>query len=85
MWVKESLKVPQEGSFATLDEAVSEVKEQAKEIESAKATTKVLKEEGVVDIALVLLIRWDEVSESEITRDTIRAGARMPRSIQEKS
>ncbi|XP_056688788.1 uncharacterized protein [Spinacia oleracea] len=50
-----SLKSPQEDGFATLDGAVSEVKEQAKEMESAKATTEVLKEEGVVDSALVLL------------------------------
>uniref|UniRef100_A0A803MJV1 Uncharacterized protein n=2 Tax=Chenopodium quinoa TaxID=63459 RepID=A0A803MJV1_CHEQI len=52
---KVTLKSAQEDSFTTLDEAVTEVKEQAKEIESAKATTESLKEEGVVDSALVLL------------------------------
>ncbi|KMT11301.1 hypothetical protein BVRB_5g109840 isoform A [Beta vulgaris subsp. vulgaris] len=49
------LKSAQEESFATLDEVVTEVREQAREIKSAKATTEGLKEEGVVDSALVLL------------------------------
>lgn len=42
-------------SFASLDNSVSDIREQAKEITSAKATTKGIKEEGVVDSALVLL------------------------------
>ncbi|KAJ8434607.1 hypothetical protein Cgig2_025033 [Carnegiea gigantea] len=45
----------QGGSLSTLDEAVTEVREQAKEIQVAKATTEGLKEEGVADSALVLM------------------------------
>ena len=46
----------QGGSFSTLDETVTEVREQAKEIQVAKATTEGLKEEGVADSALVLMV-----------------------------
>ncbi|XP_074270886.1 uncharacterized protein LOC141594777 [Silene latifolia] len=42
-------------SLATLDNAVTEVREEAKEIESAKATTESLKGEGVIDSAIVLM------------------------------
>ena len=54
--VIDSLNSPHKQSLASLDESVTEVREQAKEIKSAKATTEVLKEEGVVDSGLVLLV-----------------------------
>lgn len=54
--VIDSLNSPHKQSLASLDDSVTEVREQAKEIKSAKATTEVLKEEGVVDSGLVLLV-----------------------------
>ncbi|KAL9230840.1 hypothetical protein vseg_006136 [Gypsophila vaccaria] len=48
------IKSAQDESLATLDDAVTEVREQAKEIEFAKSTTESLKGEGVIDSAIVL-------------------------------
>ncbi|KAL2900746.1 polyprotein [Bienertia sinuspersici] len=53
-------------SLATLDHSVTEVREQAKQIKSAKDTTECIKEEGVVDSALVLLVRALEATEKQL-------------------
>ncbi|GAB4857229.1 hypothetical protein Ancab_015136 [Ancistrocladus abbreviatus] len=52
---KSQMLIEQDDSLSSLSNVVNEAREQAKEIETAKATTEGLKKEGISDSALVLL------------------------------